>query len=276
MCGGQRENNIVLRRRRLQLEIEFAAKALAQRQSPGAVDAAAVGRMDDELHAADLVEEALEHDCVLRRQAAQRRMGRGQIFEQLLGRALGDPDFIHKPAQYSLGWFAAAHARGDFRPQARYGRRQFIAAAGRFSEPEWNRRRHAMGIFDAHHAAFDADDAIALVTELKDVAGQALDREIFVHRPDEMVLRLEQDLIVGVVGDRPSRSQRSEARTAPPAQHVVDAVVVDQRAAAAAPGAKTFRQHSHHCRKIVPRQRAIGRGAAHERVEFVLVPFACP
>ena len=118
MCGGQREDNIVLGRRRLQLEIEFAAKALAQRQSPGAVDAAAVGRMDDELHAADLVEEALEHDRVLRRQAAQRRMGRGKIFEQLLGRALGDPDFVDEPAQYSLGWFAAAQARGDFRPQA--------------------------------------------------------------------------------------------------------------------------------------------------------------
>src|SRR5437763_331673 len=72
-----------------------------------------------------------------------------------------------------------------------------------------------------------------------------------------------------------STSQRSEARTAPPAQHVVDAVVVDQRAAAAAARAKTFRQHPHHCRKIVPRQRAIGRGAAHERVKFALVPFAC-
>ena len=59
---GQREHDVVLGRRRLQLEIELAAEALAQRQAPGAVDAAAIGRMDDQLHAAGLVEEALEHD----------------------------------------------------------------------------------------------------------------------------------------------------------------------------------------------------------------------
>ena len=57
-------HDIVLGRRRLQLEIEPAAEPLAQRQAPGAVEAAAVGRMDDQLHAADRVEEALEHQRV--------------------------------------------------------------------------------------------------------------------------------------------------------------------------------------------------------------------
>ena len=73
---GERQHDVVLGRRRLQLEIELAAEALAQRQAPGAVDAAAEGRMDDQLHAAGLVEEALEHDRVLRRQAARARHGR--------------------------------------------------------------------------------------------------------------------------------------------------------------------------------------------------------
>ena len=99
MRGGQRQDDVVLGRRRLQLEIELAAKALAQRQTPGAIDAAAIGRMDDELHAAGLVEEALEHDRVLRRQAAQRGMRRGEIFDQLLGRGLGDAEVVHQPAQ---------------------------------------------------------------------------------------------------------------------------------------------------------------------------------
>src|SRR6185437_14871898 len=48
-------------RRGLQLEVERAAEALAQRQPPGAVHPAAEGRVDDELHAARLVEEALEN-----------------------------------------------------------------------------------------------------------------------------------------------------------------------------------------------------------------------
>src|SRR6266536_1341337 len=46
------------------------------------------------------------------------------------------------------------------------------------------------------------------------------------------------------------------------------------RATPAAAGAEAVRQHAHHRREILPRQRAIGRGTAHERIEFVLVPFA--
>ena len=70
--GGERQHDGVLGRGRLQLEVEGAAEALAQRESPGAVDAAAEGRVDDELHAAGLVEEALEDDGALRRQRAER------------------------------------------------------------------------------------------------------------------------------------------------------------------------------------------------------------
>src|SRR6201999_2673437 len=66
MGGGQRQDDIVLGRRRLKLEIELAAEALAQGEAPGPVDAAAEGRMDDELHAARLVEETFEDDRVLR------------------------------------------------------------------------------------------------------------------------------------------------------------------------------------------------------------------
>ena len=64
---GQRQHDVVFGRRRLQLEIEFAAKPLAQRQPPGTVEAAAIGRMDDQLHAADFVEEALDDQPILGR-----------------------------------------------------------------------------------------------------------------------------------------------------------------------------------------------------------------
>ena len=96
---GERQHDVVLGRRRLQLEVELAAEALAQRQPPGAVEAAAVGRMDDQLHAARLVEEALEHERVLRRQAAERRVRRGQVVDQLGGGRLVEPDLLDQPAQ---------------------------------------------------------------------------------------------------------------------------------------------------------------------------------
>ena len=46
-------------------------------------------------------------------------------------------------------------------------------------------------------AALDATDAVGGIAELEHVAGQAFDREILGHRADDLVLRFEQDLILG-------------------------------------------------------------------------------
>ncbi len=54
---------------------------------------------------------------------------------------------------------------------------------------------------------------------------------------------------------------------------MVDRVVLDQRAAPAAPGAETVGQHADDSSKIRPRQVPVGPGAAQQRVELVLVPF---
>ena len=65
-CSPEREQNAVVRRGGLELEVEAPAEALAKREAPGAVDAASERRVQDELHAARLVEEALGDDgaCV--------------------------------------------------------------------------------------------------------------------------------------------------------------------------------------------------------------------
>ena len=72
----QRQDDRILGRRRLQLEIERAAESLAQREAPRAIDAAAERRMDDELHAARLVEEALHRELVLASAARRARLSR--------------------------------------------------------------------------------------------------------------------------------------------------------------------------------------------------------
>ena len=52
MLIAERQQQSLLGRRRLQLEVELAAEALAQRERPCAIDAAAKRRMQHELHAA--------------------------------------------------------------------------------------------------------------------------------------------------------------------------------------------------------------------------------
>ena len=97
VAGGQREDDGVLGGRRLQLEVERAAEALAQRQPPSAVDATAKRRMDDQLRAAGFVEEALHHQTVLRGQRAQRGLGAGQVVDDLLGGGQRQAELVGEP-----------------------------------------------------------------------------------------------------------------------------------------------------------------------------------
>src|SRR5260370_537046 len=87
---------------------------------------------------------------------------------------------------------------------------------------------HAPFILDPHDAAVDTADAIALIAELEDVAGQALDGEILVHGADEIVLRLQQHLIVRIIGNGAAGGERGEPRAAAAAQEAVDGVMVDE------------------------------------------------
>src|SRR5437764_12138637 len=99
-----------------------------------------------------------------------------------------------------------------------------------------------MRILDTNDAALDALDLVAPVAELKYVACEALDREVFVHGADDVVLGLEQHLIVGVLRDSTARRQGGQPRAAAAAQHAVHRVVVAQCAAPAAPRAEAISQ----------------------------------
>ena len=205
MRGRQRQHDIVLGRRRLQFEVELAAETLAQRQSPGPIDAAAEGRVDDELHAARFVEEALEDDRLPRRQTAERGGGGGQIVDELFGGGCADADFLGEPTPGGRSGGVGLEARRDFGAQARDGSRKLVGSARRLAEPEGNVRRLSLRVLDPDSPALDPLNAIGGVAELKDVARHALDGEILVHCADDVVLRLQQHLIIGGVRNRAAR-----------------------------------------------------------------------
>ena len=74
MLVAQREDEPVVGRGRLQLEVERRAEPLAQRKAPRPVDPCAERRVQDELHPAAFIEEPLRHDRLLRRHDAQERL----------------------------------------------------------------------------------------------------------------------------------------------------------------------------------------------------------
>src|SRR5258708_35915859 len=65
MLLGQRDVEAIVGSGGLQFKIEGTAEALAQGESPSAVDPRSEGRMNDELHAARFIEEALGDDGAL-------------------------------------------------------------------------------------------------------------------------------------------------------------------------------------------------------------------
>src|SRR5262249_24468009 len=157
-----------------------------------AVDPAAIGRMDDELHAARLVEEALHENRLMVRQPAERRAGRSEILDQLTALGLADPDLIGEEAQRGFAVRIACQPMLQPALHARDGAGKLIASSRRLAQPERDIGRLSMGVLHPDGSALDALDAIGFVAELEDVARYAFDGEILVYGADDLVLRLEQ------------------------------------------------------------------------------------
>ncbi len=271
MAARQRQHDRVFGRGRLQLKIELAAEPLAQRQTPGAVDAAAQRRMNDQLRTARLVEEAFEHDGVARRQLGQRRLGGGKIVNNL---RRGDRIDLHRLRQPSVCRFAPAFVepRRDRCTQSRQRLRCFLRARRRLAEPERNARGRSLRILDPDRAALDAQDAIRRIAQLEHIARQAFHRKIFVHRADYLRLRLQHHRVIGGIGYCAARCDRSERGAAPSAQDPVDRVMVQMRAAPAALRVKPIGQHPHQLTEFFAGDVAERIGALINRQQLVFLP----
>ena len=81
----------------MQLEIERPAKTFAKRETPGFVDAATEGRVDDQLHAAAFIEETLgDNGCLGGNRAEQSSSGH-YVFYDLLGAGIIEPALDFQP-----------------------------------------------------------------------------------------------------------------------------------------------------------------------------------
>ena len=248
----ERQHDGVFGGRGLQLEVEPPAEPLAQGQAPGAVDPPAERAVDDELHPARLVEETFDDRAVRGRHRPQRGLTRGQILHELARRGGRQTDLIADPAGdrldrgrgvCRLGCFTDSPA--DRRPQARHRGRQRRAACGRLTQPERHGRRLPAGVLHADTVELDPQNAPRMQAELEDVAGQALDGEVFVHGADGRAARLQDDAVVGVLRDGAGVEQRGHARPAARPQPAVHAVPMHERAPPPAARGEAGRQHVH-------------------------------
>ncbi len=223
LLGAERQQDRVVGGRRLELEVEPPAEPLAQVEAEGAVEPGAEGRVDHELGAAALVEEALEHQILLRRQHAERRLRGGQVAHDLAGRVVAEAGLGGEPGDRGPAAARAVDLLPDAPAQRRHRRRQLRGATGRLAEPERHRRRGAAGVHHAHDARFHAADPPRGAAQEEHVAGHALDGPVLVDGADHGVVGIGEHAVVRRLRDGSARGQGGDARAAPGAEAPVDA-----------------------------------------------------
>jgi len=219
----------------------------------------------------------------LGRDEAEEFVGRDEIFCELLvascretvREGLGDGGF--GLCISDIGWRVVerfADEVFDLFAQVGNGVGKLFGAARSFADPEGDTGGLAVGIFDAKSSGIDAQDTPGSVAELKDVAGEAFDGEVFVNCADESFAWFENDAVIGVFRDCATGGEGQQACATTSADPMVDGVMMEQRTAASAFGAESFSEHFQHLIEFVAGEVVIGHGAAHEREEGLLVPIA--
>ena len=137
--------------------------------------------MDNQLHPAAFVEEALGDDRVLRGDIPQYRAALQDVFDRLLGGGIVESAFLLKPpdgfrnrglAGRNPDGRSVTQAIADFFAQAGYMRRKLLSARRSLAAPEGNTGRSAVSIFHQHapRLALHATDAPRGVAQQHDVA----------------------------------------------------------------------------------------------------------
>ena len=211
-----------------------------------------------------------------RRQTAQHGLGGCEIFDELLRRHTIDAETLHGVVDGSSDSLAGhlGQQRLDGFPQPRHCRGELGCAGRRLAEPERDTGRLTLGVFDPDTARLDAQDAVRGVTKLEDVALEALDREILVERSDERPGRLEDHLVVRVVGDGAATGDGGQPGATPRPQPVVHRITVQIGAASPAPCADALGEHPHHVIEVLARQLPVRPCAGDEGEELLLAIFA--
>src|ERR1051325_8213297 len=142
----------------------------------------------------------------------------------------------------------------------------------RLTEPERNRRRLPVRILDTHFPLLDSQHTPRSVSELKDVALQTLDREVFINGADHEIARLEYDCIISRIRNRTAGSDRRQPSASATAQSFVHGVVMQVRRPPPALRAEAFRQHAHDRIKLLAFQIAIRISTTNHPEKLVLAP----
>ena len=274
----EREDDVVLGGRRLELEVEAPAEALAKGEAERPVDPPPDRGVDDELHAARLVEKALDDEVRGRRHDPERGLPRREVVHELTRRLLRKAGFSRRPADGPLDPVRepvpARDEAPDGLPQPRHRSGEGVGPGRCLADPERDGGGLAPRVLDPDPVRLDPEDAPGVKTELEDVPGQGLDREVLVEGADHRSGRLEDHRVVGVLRYRPRVREGGHPRPPPGPEPAVHPVPVDERPAAPPPRGEAGGEHVDHRLERLRFEGPVGPGAPDQGEQLAGLPFA--
>ena len=279
---GERDVDAVVGGCGLQLEVEPAAEAFAKCEAPGLVDASAEGSVEDELHAAAVVEEAFGDDGVFGGYGAEDGTTCDDVGDELAGAGGTDAAGFREPVDgcgdLGLGWRdksgrdIGSESRDLFAEFA-YAVGEDGGALGGFAFPEGDVGRCSMGVFDEDApSGFDPLDAPTGVAKEDDVTGGGVDGEVLSECGNLDSFRLQDDAEESRVWDGSSVGDGNHACSAAGMELVVDGVVQEVGAVAAAGGFNAVGEEVDEFVEALAGEISVGIGAAEDAVESCGLP----
>ena len=130
----------------------------------------------------------------------------------------------------------------------------------------------ALSVFHPDPAALHPPYLPRSVPQKEDIPSHAFDGKVLIHGADKSVLRVGDDVIVGVVGDGPAAGKGGYARAAAALQDIVDAVPVQESTVAALPWGEPLGKDGDDLIVLVPGQVPVRVGAAAHLEQPVFAP----
>ncbi len=252
-------------------KLKRPAEFLAQGQPETAVDAAAERRVQHQLHAAGVVEEALQDQALLGRHGAQGGPAHRQVVDHHDGRLAGDATGVDQPLLGPVG-VAGGQVLVDPAAQSRHLLGQLGGPGWRLTEPERHRRRSVAGVPDPNDPRLDPADLPGVAAEKEDVAGLRLDRPVLVDGADEGVVRVGHHPVVAGLGDRPTRGDGRQPGALARPQLAVDLVVMEVGTPPAPPGLDAVAHQVDGLVELGPGELVVRGGPPHEVEQAVGPP----
>ncbi len=265
--GTEGQHDGVVAGRGLQLEIERPAELLAEGEAQPAVDASAVGGVDDELHTAGVVEEPLQHQALLGGRDAEGGSGHGQVVDDHGGRRVIDARRLDQPPPGAVG-IAGDEVLVDAAPQLRHLLGQLCGPSRSLPQPERDRRRRVTCIPHPDDAGLHLADLPRVGAEQEDVTRHRFHGPVLVDGADQGVVGLGHDPVVAGLGDGASRGDGRQPGALASPELAIHRVVVEVGAPATSTRLDAVRDQPDHLVEPGPVELDVRRRPSHQLVQL--------